>query len=192
MPRPRTVDDAAVLSAAAEVVNRIGPGRLTLQRVAEEVGLSAPTLVQRFGSKRGLLLAMGEHAAVGWSDVFGAARARHPDSPLDALVDALTELTAHVSTPEAMANNVAFLQMDLGDPEFGERAADSLRGMRSLVADLLDDAVAAGQLAAATDTGELATSVLVAYNGTLISWAILREGDLRDWLARELGYLLGR
>ena len=76
MARPRTIDDSAVLAAAAQVVNRIGPGKLTLQRVADEVGLSAPTLVQRFGSKRGLLLAMGDQAASGWADVFGAARER--------------------------------------------------------------------------------------------------------------------
>lgn len=185
MGRPRTVEDRAVLSAAADVVNRIGPGRLTLQSVADEVGLSAPTLVQRFGSKRGLLLAMGEQAASGWADVFAAARAR-ADSPLAALTQALTELTAHVSSPEAMANNLAFLQMDLSDPEFHERAAASLRDMRLLVAELLDDAVAGGELAPETDTAALATSVLNAYNGALISWAILREGALADWLEREL------
>ena len=192
MARPRTVDDAVVLTAAAEVVNRIGPARLTLQRVADEVGLSAPTLVQRFGSKRGLLLAMGEQASSGWADVFVAARERRPDSPLGALVAALTELTAHVSTPEAMANSVAFLQMDLSDPEFHERAAGSLRQMRLLVTALLDDAVRLDELPAATDTAALATSVLNAYNGALISWAIFREGDLAGWLERELRYVLGR
>lgn len=190
MARPRTIDDQAVLAAAADIVNRVGPARLTLQRVADEVGLSAPTLVQRFGSKRGLLLAVGERAASGWSGVFAAARAR-TSSPLDALVDALTELTAHVSSPESMANNVAFLQMDLADPEFHERAAVSLREMRTLMAELLDEAVAGGELDPGTDTAALATSVLNAYNGALISWAILREGELGDWLGGELRRVLG-
>lgn len=189
MARPRTVDDAAVLSAAAEVINRIGPGRLTLQSVADEVGLSAPTLVQRFGSKRGLLLAMGEQAASGWRVVFDTARDR-TGSPLEALTEALTALTEHVRSPEAMANNVAFLQMDLSDPEFHARAADSLRGMRALVNELLDEAVAAGEIARGADTAALATSVLNAYNGALISWAILREGELADWLGRELARVL--
>lgn len=191
MARPRTVDDAAVLAAAAEVVNRVGPSRLTLQRVADEVGLSAPTLVQRFGSKRGLLLAMGDRAASGWPEVFAAARARN-DSPVDALVDALVDMTAGVTTPEALANSIAFLQIDLSDPEFHERAVASMRRMRELMAELLDEAVEAGEIDSGTDTDALADSVMNAYNGALISWAIFREGTLAERLRRELRRVVGR
>lgn len=189
MARPRTIDDEAVLAAAADVVNRVGPAKLTLQRVADEVGLSAPTLVQRFGSKRGLLLAMGEQAAGRWTRVFDAARDR-TDSALDALVEALVDLTAHVSTPDAMANSVAFLHMDLSDPAFHERAVGGLEQMRGLIAALLDEAVEAGELPPSTDTRALATSVLNTYNGALISWAIFREGELAEWLAREVARVL--
>ena len=191
MARPRTVDDDAVLAAASQVVNRVGPSRLTLQRVADEVGLSAPTLVQRFGSKRGLLLAMGDQAAAGWPEVFAAARAR-TQSPLDSLVGALVDLTSHVATPEAMANSIAFLQIDLSDPEFHERAVASMRRMRDLMAELLAEAVEAGELGPGTDTVALADSVMNAYNGALISWAIFREGRLADRLRRELDHVLGR
>jgi AcrR family transcriptional regulator len=191
MARPRTVDDEAVLAAASQVVNRVGPSRLTLQRVADEVGLSAPTLVQRFGSKRGLLLAMGDQAAAGWPEVFAAARAR-TQSPLDSLVGALVDLTSHVATPEAMANSIAFLQIDLSDPEFHERAVASMRRMRDLMAELLAEAVEAGELGPGTDTVALADSVMNAYNGALISWAIFREGRLADRLRRELDHVLGR
>ena len=191
MARPRTVDDEAVLAAAAQVVNRVGPSRLTLQRVADEVGLSAPTLVQRFGSKRGLLLAMGDQAAAGWPEVFAAARTR-TESPLDALVEALVDLTAHVASPEAMANSIAFLQIDLSDPEFHERAVASMRRMRELMAELLGEAVEAGVLDSATDTEALADSAMNAYNGALISWAIFREGTLAGRLRRELDHVLGR
>jgi AcrR family transcriptional regulator len=191
MARPRTVDDEVVLAAAAEVVNRVGPSRLTLQRVADEVGLSAPTLVQRFGSKRGLLLAMGDQAAAGWPETFAAARAR-TDSPLDALVEALVDLTAHVATPEALANSIAFLQIDLSDPEFHERAVASMRRMRELMAELLGEAVDAGELPDDTDTAGLADSVMNTYNGALITWAIFREGTLAERLRRELTHVLGR
>ena len=49
------MEDAAILRAAAEVIGRTGPARFTLAAVASEVGLVPATLVQRFGSKRGLL-----------------------------------------------------------------------------------------------------------------------------------------
>lgn len=191
MPRPRTIDDAAVLSAAADLVGRIGPGQLTLARVGEEVGLSAATLVQRFGSKRDLLLAMTERAAAGWTERFAAAR-EDADSPLEALVAALKEMTRSVREPETMANHVAFLQIDLSDPDFHARTVAGMHTMRDSIATLLDDAVAAGELPKATNTAALANTVLTAYNGALITWAIVREGELADWLERELRYVIGR
>ena len=57
MPRPRTIDDDAVLDAADRIVERGGPAAVTFASVAAEVGLAPATLVQRFGTKRGLLLA---------------------------------------------------------------------------------------------------------------------------------------
>ena len=35
-PRPRTIDDAEILAATARVIERVGPGNLTLARVAQE------------------------------------------------------------------------------------------------------------------------------------------------------------
>ena len=88
MPRPRTIDDETVLATAAGLIGRIGPGQVTLQRVAEEVGLSAATLVQRFGSKRELLLAIARSGAA-------EAFARAPSgSPLETLVGGLAESVA--------------------------------------------------------------------------------------------------
>ena len=57
-PRPRAASDADILDATARAMARLGPARLTLADVAREAGLSPATLVQRFGSKRGLLLAV--------------------------------------------------------------------------------------------------------------------------------------
>lgn len=51
-PRPRTCTDEDVLKAAAHVVAK-NPD-WTLRDVGDQAGLSAATLVQRFGSKRDL------------------------------------------------------------------------------------------------------------------------------------------
>ena len=80
-PRPRTVADDKIIEAAAKVIGRVGPGNLTLADVGKEAGLSAATLVQRFGSKRGLLLAMATSAAESMEACFEMVRAAHP-SPL--------------------------------------------------------------------------------------------------------------
>ena len=120
MPRPRTIGDDAVLDAAATLIGRVGPAKLTLAHVAAEAGLAPATLLQRFGSKRGLLLAVARRP-VDLAAEFGAARAEEP-ARLGALVAALVALTRTVRTPETLANSIAFLQLDLADPEFHTEA----------------------------------------------------------------------
>ena len=49
---------------------------------------------------------------------FDMVRAAHPDSPLDALIAAVTGMAQMANTPEELANSLAFLQIDISDPEF--------------------------------------------------------------------------
>ena len=116
-PRPRTVSDAEILAAAARMVGRLGPSRMTLAHVASEVGLAPATLVQRFGSKRGLLLAMAGGGAGAAKGEHSAMPRRHR-SPLAAVHAIGAGMAAMARTPEEMSNHLAFLQMDLTDPEF--------------------------------------------------------------------------
>jgi AcrR family transcriptional regulator len=60
MPRPKTISDDAVLSAALEILACKGMA-FTLTDVAKAVGLSRPTLIQRFGDREGILRRMAEH-----------------------------------------------------------------------------------------------------------------------------------
>ncbi|MQA83733.1 MAG: TetR family transcriptional regulator [Streptosporangiales bacterium] len=189
MPRPRTASNEAILAAAARVIVRHGPAKLTLAAVAEQAGLAPATLVQRFGSKRGLLLALVRQAESDVRRPFEDAREGRR-SPLAALHAALAELASDVGTPDELANHLAFLQMDLTDPEFRRHAAAHAWTMRREITGLLDDAVAAGELTAEQDTKSLARSVHVTYNGSLISWALIGDGSLADALRADLDQLL--
>jgi AcrR family transcriptional regulator len=188
-PRPRAASDAQILEATARAVTRLGPARLTLADVAREAGLSPATLVQRFGSKRGLLLALAATAAGSVDDCFAAVRAAHP-SPLAALLAAATHMTRFTTTPEEMANHLAFLQIDLSDPDFHRLALDSSRDILAGYRALLDEAVAAGELAPC-DTARLARAVGALAGGSLIAWAIHREGTAEAWVREDLATLLG-
>ena len=75
-PRPRTVPDEQILGAAHRAMSRLGPARWTLAEVAKEAGLSPATLVQRFGSKRGLMLALWAAAVDGVDACFDDAAPR--------------------------------------------------------------------------------------------------------------------
>ena len=188
MPRTKTVEDDALLDAAQRLIERAGPGGLTFAAVAREVGLAPATVIQRFGTKRGLLLAIARRAAGGGGESLRAAARRHR-SPLRALSAGLVAMSASVSSPQAMANQLAFLQIDLSDPDFHELAHAHAQAVRAEIEVLLDAAVAAGELAE-QDTAGLAHGVQATYNGALITWGLYRRGGLERWLRRELETLL--
>jgi AcrR family transcriptional regulator len=181
------MSDADLLAATHRVVSRLGPN-LTLGDVAKEAGVSPATLLQRFGSKRGLLLAF---AAAGSSDVsaeFDAIRAQHA-SPIAALHALAHCIAAMADTPETLSNSLAFLQMDLFDPAFHRHALAHSRAMRAGIKALLDDAVAAGELTQ-TDTETLSRAVQAMMGGSLLQWAIDREGKAADRVSEDLNALL--
>jgi AcrR family transcriptional regulator len=187
-PRPRTKDDGAILEAAGRIVSRVGPGKFTLADIAREAGLSAATLVQRFGSKRGLMLALAGSARDSVEACFAAVRSAHP-SPLAALVAAATEMTNYVQSPEEMANHLAFLQTDLSDPEFYAVMLENSRRIEAGYCRLLEEAVKAGELKPCNST-RLARAVGAMSGGSLIGWAVYRQGTAEAWVRADLATLL--
>lgn len=192
MARPRTTSDEAVLEAAARAIGRHGVAGLTLALVAREAGLAPATLLQRFGSKRGLLLAVAEQAAHTAGEPFARARrSAGPRTPaLAVLSTALAALAAGVRSREEMANNLGFLQLDLADPAFHAHAVTHVRAVRTEITALLEEAVAAGELVTGTAVAALAEAVHVAYNGVLLLWAMAGDGPLADALHTGIGQVL--
>lgn len=187
-PRPRQASDDEILRAAFRAIARFGPGRLTLADVAAEAGISAAALVQRFGSKRALLLATAADAAGGGDYIFPALRARHR-SPVAALVGLAECMEVMGTTPAAVANNLGFLHIDLTDDEFHRHAVTASRGMRAGIHALVKDAMAAGELSRC-DPGRLAAALHATLNGSLLNWAVHRDGRLADWIRRDVRTVL--
>ena len=75
--RRQKVSDEDVFAAAQRVMTRRGPHELTLAEIAGEAGVTPGRLVQRFGSKRALLVALSERFAGSASPVFAELRAAH-------------------------------------------------------------------------------------------------------------------
>jgi AcrR family transcriptional regulator len=186
-PRPRATSDEHILNATYRVVSRLGPN-LTLADVAKEAGVSPATLVQRFGSKRGLLLAFAAGGSSQLGEEFARIRAAHR-SPLAALY-AVGECMAMMAvTPEILANSLAFLQIDLTDPEFHKHAHAHSRATQGELKSLLDAAVRAGELRR-TNTARLARALQSLMGGSLLQWAIDRDGKAADRIRADLDALL--
>lgn len=188
-PRPRTVEDSAILEAAVNVLGRIGPERLTLADVGEAAGLSAATLVQRFGSKRDLMLSVLKHTTSGFEQRFQAAMTGS-DSPLEAIFAAAMD-RAPFGGRDELANMLAFYLSDLGDPDFRALAAENSRNAVAGFKRLLDEAVAEGEIAESyVDTTQLAETIYSLMMGTLLTWTVSGEGSYRARIRSQLDVLL--
>ena len=188
MPRKKGISDVDVLVAAGRVFGRVGPARFTLADVAAEAGVSPATLVQRFGSKRALLLAFAEHAANCARQPFEQAKAKLSE-PLAALRAALVLASRATKDRQELAHSIAFLLEDLVDEDLRAHAARHARWTEASIRELLDSAVALGQLQA-EDTGRLARALQAAWNGALIQWAIRGRGSLGAWISTVIDTLI--
>ena len=174
--------------ATMRVMQRRSPVDLTLADVAKEAGVVPATLIQRFGSKRGLLLAACRTAPGSVPEQFAASRAKY-GSPLTTLIELYVKCSGFASTHEAMANGLAYLQIDLIDPEFHAITLSQFTAIRDETKKLLDDAVAAHELKPC-DTADLARLIQQVNGGAMLDWAVYRKGSLAAWLRRSLKGLL--
>lgn len=187
-PRPRLMPDSDVMAGVARVIERLGPSRFTLSDVAREVGLAPSTLLQRFGSKRGLLLAVAGRGASGVREEFARLRAasRTPLQTVEALARCMAGM---VKTPEALANHLAFLEIDLADRDFHRLALRHSRQFQAELRALLEEAVRSGELRRGSPA-KLALAIQSMISGSLLAWAIDRQGRAEATILANLDTLL--
>jgi AcrR family transcriptional regulator len=187
--RRRKVTDDEVFAAAQRAMSRRGPHELTLADIAGEAGVTPGLLVQRFGSKRDLQVALSARFAGSAAPIFAGLRAVHP-SPL-ATVRGYARCMADLApTPEALLRNLAYLQLDLADDVLRGHLVENARASRREIEALLDAGVEAGELRPDVDVRALARSVEVVVSGSLMVWATYREGKAADWIVRDLDAVL--
>jgi AcrR family transcriptional regulator len=187
--RPRLISDEAILDATRQVLAELGPTKLTLAAVGARIGLAPPTLMQRFGSKRGLLLASAARSPLMVLRAVEEAEARNT-SPLATLRDFALSSVAHIKHREELGNGLGFVQLDVADPEFRAHALAHSAAIVDSAARLLTAAQEAGELKPDADVAALSRLTLVCFNGALQVWAVNGWGSLTDFLRDQLDLLL--
>jgi len=188
--RPRKVSDDEVFAAAHRAMNRLPPWEFTLAEIAKEAGVTAGALVQRFGSKRGLLLGLMNAWSGGTRGMLDQMRASNA-SPL-AAVRAWAECFAGMGeSPGGMAHHLAWLQQDMADPAFRRHVQAQTRETTAVLREWLEEAVQAGELSPKADPVALARATQAMLGGSLIAWGFRPEGSAKAWVRRDLDVLLG-
>ncbi|MGE3619729.1 MAG: TetR family transcriptional regulator [Acidimicrobiia bacterium] len=182
MPRKRTVPDEVLLDAALAVVHASGPAALSFAVVAERVGLAPSTVVQRYGTKAGLL-----HAALAraWdhldADTAAAVERTTPDRA--GVVDLLVALSGQYEAHD-YADQLMVLREDLRDPVLRARGEAWIGCLATEVERRLADAPGGP-----AGLGEL---VVAQWQGTLTVWGFTRPGRVDVVVRRALDALLDR
>jgi AcrR family transcriptional regulator len=188
-PRPRKASDDEVFAAAYRVMQRLGPNELTLAHIAEEAGITAGALVQRFGSKRDLMLRLMEQFSGGSGEMFAGLRRAHR-SPLAAIRAYAECMAGMADTPEAFMRNLSYLQIDLTDSALRAHLATSAKSTRAEVQKLIREAVAAKELAPSVNPRQLARTIEAVIAGSMLSWAHYQEGSSAKWVRDDLNAIL--
>jgi AcrR family transcriptional regulator len=177
-----------VLDACLRVLSRHGVPGFTLAAVAAQVGLRAPTLVERFGGRRALLLAaVARGARFGVTAVDDAVAGGEGD-PLARLKHGLLQLTAELTDRSRAAASLSLLHLDLADPDFGTIASGYMRDVRAVIAGTL---VQAAEGADASDPGlqRRARAVQSLFHGAILTWALDGDGILTERVSEALDEL---
>jgi AcrR family transcriptional regulator len=189
MARPRLISDDAILDATRQVLAELGPTKLTLAAVGGRIGLAPPTLMQRFGSKRGLLLASAARSPLMVLRAVEEAEARNT-SPLATLRDFALSSVAHINHREELGNGLWFVHLEVADPEFRAHALAHTAAIVDSTARLLTAAQDAGELTPNADITALTRLALACFTGTPQVWAVTGWGSLTDFLREQLDLLL--
>ena len=188
-PRPRKVSDDEVMAAAYRAMQRYSPAELTLAHVADEAGVTAGALVQRFGSKRALLLTLAERHAASSVGFIDALRDAHP-SPLGALAAYADCLAGMADSPAALARSLAYLQIDLADPDFRRHLVAQAKATRAGLQRLVAAAIDAGELQRSARPAAVTRLVETVLTGSLLTWAMYQEGPASKWMRANLDAVL--
>jgi AcrR family transcriptional regulator len=185
MGRPRKISDDALLSACGRVIGQHGPG-FTLAQVAAEAGVAVGTVSGRFGSKRGLLLAMTEFANAGAAGRMHAAAAAHTD-PIAAVTAAVLVTAEGVDDRATTTNHLAQLGVDLADPALRAGVTD----LRVLIHGVLTSLFAAADLPGAPPPQHAARIIAAMAHGAILDWALRPTGRLADRLREDIEAVAG-
>jgi AcrR family transcriptional regulator len=186
--RPRTVDDDTVLDACLQVLSRQGVPGFTLSAVAARVGLRAPTLVERFGGRRALLLAAVTRGARYGVAAVEAAVASGEGDPLVRLRHGLLALTTELTDRSRAAASLSLLYLDLADPDFGRIASDYMHDVRAVIARVLRRTVEDAE-ANDIDVQRRARTVQSLFHGAILTWALDGDGILTERVSEALDEL---
>jgi TetR/AcrR family macrolide resistance operon transcriptional repressor len=179
MPRRKTIGDKEVLEKVLQALMETGPA-FTLADAAKRSGLAAPTLLQRYGSKKKLVRAAFSQDNARLAERFDAIAERGPSR--ERLISSLVDLARAFGDGTSMADQFVVLAEDIRDPTLGRIAAERTELIRDFIARMLPKTRI--ELAAAVSLIE------ALWHGAIVQAALTDMGDVSGHVRRSLRRLI--
>lgn len=180
MSRSKTISTPHLLDRLFVVVMEHGPSGLSFARASQAVGLAPATLVQRFGTRDGMVEAVLLRA---WDQLDEATAAADAEAALDpaGAIDLLLRLTHPAAAESDFADGLLLLHEDIRNPVL--RARGAAWGAR------LAEALGRRLCHEAERGVRLGWQMASLWQGALIWWAFRRDAEpeakvreiLEDW-----------
>lgn len=184
VPRSKRKTDDEVLDELLPTILVAGLDRITLEEMGAAVGLSSSTLLQRFGSRWGVIEAALDRS----TDALEQTLAEPPPEgadPREALIDWLADLARPVADKRRLVGSLQVLGRDILVAARNRQARRHLGLMRQRIESALVDM--GFDPAAATSQ---ALVVEAHWHGLVVQWALHGHGTLDAWIRHGLMTLL--
>ena len=184
MTRRKTIPDEQVLDALFDLMMKTGPDNLTFARAAKATGLSAATLVQRYGNRERMVEAALLRA---WDRLDAETKAADDEEDLspEGAVKLLMRLMSSDTAERDATDGLLLLREDIRNPRLRERGATWGRALVSAVGRRLSadpqEAALLGRQMAALWQGE---HIWWAFDQTVPADRAIRQA-LEAWLQRR-------
>lgn len=177
MPRVKTMPDETVYDHVLDVMADLGSEAVTFAGVGKRAGLSAATLVQRFGSKPAMIHAALLHA---WDrlDSRTAELSSVCERTPRGAVNLLYELSGGYGDIERYANRLHVLREDFLHADLRQRGKRWTEALSAVLQDCF-----ASTSAAENDIGPL---MVAQWQGALLLWGFGGESTVDEFARRHL------
>lgn len=177
MSRCKTISDDQLIDRILPALMAHGPSSLSFVNASQASGLSAATLVQRFGSRAGMVEAVLQRV---WDQLDAKTAEADADCPSDpaGAVELLLRLTSSETADYDFTDGLLLLREDIQNPVLRARGAEWGSRLAGVLGRRLSND--AGR---ATELGWQMASL---WQGTLVWWAFQRDEALEVKVRKAL------
>jgi len=159
-----------IADAAIKVVVKYGSEHVTVRRIAQETGITEGALYRHFKSKHDILALMVERTQE--DIVAGIVKGAAGRTPLGILESALRNHMSSIEQRKSVSFQVLAEIISLGDKKLNRQASEALERYTAYIADLLSQAIEAGEIRKDINPEEAAILITAAIQGLVSKWAL--------------------